>query len=63
MQPHNQERTELLEELGKVQRRIRRHPHLTSDAQAILFRLRELRQLARLAQKVAVSAGDQRRPA
>jgi hypothetical protein len=63
MRPYHQERTELLEELGKVQRRIRRHPHLTSDAQAILFRLRELRQLARSAQKVAASAGDPDHPA
>jgi hypothetical protein len=60
---YNQERNELLAELGKVQRRIKRHPHLTSDAQAILFRLRDLRRMARLAQNVAASSGNPRQTA
>ena len=44
-----EERAKLLEELGKLKRRIKRRPHLASAAQAILFRLRELRQIARSA--------------
>lgn len=60
---YEHERTELLAELGRVQRRIKRNPHLTSDAQAILFRLRELRRLARLAQNAAVARGHPRQPA
>lgn len=61
MWTNEQERTELLHELGKVQRRIKRRPHLTSDAQAILFRLRELRQIARIAQNATKTPGAQRR--
>jgi hypothetical protein len=60
---HDQERTELLAALGKVRRRIKRYPHLTSDAQAILFRLRELRRMARIAQTAAASGGNPRQPA
>jgi tRNA U34 5-methylaminomethyl-2-thiouridine-forming methyltransferase MnmC len=60
---YNPERTGLLEELGRVQRRIKRNPHLASDAQAILFRLRELRQLARMSEKLKVTGGDAQHPA
>lgn len=63
MWTNEQERTELLHELGKLQKRIKRRPYLTSDAQAILFRLRELRQIARIAQNANKSAGVQRRSA
>ncbi len=63
MWTNEQERTELLHELGKLQKRIKRRPHLTSDAQAILFRLRELRQIARIAQNANKSAEVQRRSA
>jgi len=61
MWTNEQERTELLQELAKLQRRIRRRPHLASDAQAILFRLRELRQLARIAQNRDTVTGAPRR--
>lgn len=63
MHLHTHERTELLEKLAKVQRKIKRRPHLAADAQAILFRLRELRQLARVAQQASASTADPVHPA
>jgi hypothetical protein len=50
MWTNQQERIQLLQELGKLRRRIKRRPHLASDAQAIMFRLRELRHIARVTQ-------------
>ena len=61
MWTYQQERTELLQELGKLHRRIKRRPHLASDAEAILFRLRELRQMARIAKSNVTAAGGLRR--
>ncbi len=55
-----QERTELLHELGKLKRLIKRRPHLAMNAEAITFRLRELRQLQRIAQNSAKAAGGSR---
>ena len=58
---NEQERAELLQELGKLHRRIKRRPHLASDAQAILFRLRELRQIARIARNKDTTTTQARR--
>jgi hypothetical protein len=55
MWTNEQERTELLQKLGTLRRRIKRRPHLASDAQAILFRLRELRHIARIARNQEVT--------
>jgi hypothetical protein len=57
---NEQERTELLQQLGKLHRRIKRRPHLAADAQAILFRLRELRQIARIGRNRDVTTKEPR---
>jgi tRNA U34 5-methylaminomethyl-2-thiouridine-forming methyltransferase MnmC len=61
MWAYQQERSELLQELGRLHRRIKRRPYLASDAEAIVFRLRQMRQQARAARKnVKVAAGPPR---
>jgi hypothetical protein len=60
MLPYCQQRTELLHELGKLKRLIKRRPYLAMNAEAITFRLRELRQLERITQTNFKAAGGSR---